>query len=242
MLLLATFLCLTAVLQQSSGQKPAKGYNDLATDKIDQQNVIVVKHNTLRAQVIPPASNMLRMEWSDAAQANAKRWADLCTLSHSPQSYRTTVTVCGENLYMSSAPTAWSDVIQAWYNEKKDFKYGSGPTRPEAVIAHYTQVVWYKSYQIGCAVAFCPQNIFSYFYVCHYCPAGNLKPLINTPYKSGPPCGDCPNACDNGLCTNPCKYEDKYLNCPELAKLPGCNKDIVKDNCRASCQCTTEIK
>lgn len=23
------------------------------------------------------------------------------------------------------------------------------------------------------------------------------------PYKEGPPCGDCPDACDNGLCSKP---------------------------------------
>lgn len=47
---------------------------------------------------------------------------------------------CGENLYMSTAPSSWSDAIQAWYNEEKDFKYGVGATTKDAVIGHYTQV------------------------------------------------------------------------------------------------------
>uniref|UniRef100_A0A7M4FRK3 Serotriflin-like n=1 Tax=Crocodylus porosus TaxID=8502 RepID=A0A7M4FRK3_CROPO len=222
---------------------PVPSYDALATKNVQQQTLIVNKHNALRRQVKPTARNMLRMEWCTAAQATAKKWADACTLSHSPGSKRTTTTVCGENLYMSTAPTAWSDVIQAWYNENKDFKYGSGPTRPGAMIGHYTQMLWYKSYQIGCAVAFCPQKKYKYYYVCHYCPAGNIVGLSNTPYKSGPPCGDCPNACDNGLCTNPCKHADKYSNCPELVKKHGCtNSDLNKKNCLASCRCTTEIK
>uniref|UniRef100_A0A674IU93 Cysteine rich secretory protein 2 n=1 Tax=Terrapene triunguis TaxID=2587831 RepID=A0A674IU93_9SAUR len=177
------------------------GFAALSTDKADQQKEIVDKHNALRRGVMPTASNMLRMEWSRTAAENAKSWANECTLSHSPESRRTTTVGCGENLYMSTAPNSWSDAIQAWYNEVENFMYGIGPTTPGAVIGHYTQVVWYKSYQIGCAVAFCPESEYNYFYVCHYCPAGNINTLINTPYKSGAACGDCPNACDNGLCT-----------------------------------------
>uniref|UniRef100_A0A663MMR1 Cysteine rich secretory protein 2 n=1 Tax=Athene cunicularia TaxID=194338 RepID=A0A663MMR1_ATHCN len=113
---------------------------------------------------------------------------------------------CGENLFMSSAPYSWSDVIQAWHSEEKNFEYGTGAKTQDAVIGHYTQMVWYNSYQTGCAVAFCPNSTFKYFYVCQYCPAGNLRSSINTPYKAGKPCGDCPDACENGLC-------NVYSNC-----------------------------
>lgn len=41
---------------------------------------------------------------------------------------------------MSTAPSSWSDSIQAWFDEEKDFKYGSGATTANAVIGHYTQV------------------------------------------------------------------------------------------------------
>ena len=49
-------------------------------------------------------------------------------------------TKCGENLYMSSDPTAWSDAIQSWFNEHHDFIYGSGPKSAGAIVGHYTQV------------------------------------------------------------------------------------------------------
>lgn len=55
---------------------------------------------------------------------------------------------CGENLYMSTAPSSWSDSIQAWYNEEKDFKYGTGATTANAVIGHYTQVEAASVYSI----------------------------------------------------------------------------------------------
>lgn len=41
---------------------------------------------------------------------------------------------------MSSQPTSWSDASQSWYDEERDFIYGVGPKRPDAVIGHYTQV------------------------------------------------------------------------------------------------------
>uniref|UniRef100_A0A8C3T8X4 SCP domain-containing protein n=1 Tax=Chelydra serpentina TaxID=8475 RepID=A0A8C3T8X4_CHESE len=173
----------------------------LSTDKEDQRKEIVDQHNALRRGVMPTSRNMLKMEWSPAAAENAKSWANECTLSHSPEKRRITTVGCGENLYMSTAPNSWSDAIQSWYNEVENFMYGIGPTKPGAVIGHYTQVVWYKSYQIGCAVAFCPQSEYNYFYVCQYCPAGNYENIMSTPYKSGAACGDCPNACDNGLCS-----------------------------------------
>uniref|UniRef100_A0A8C8S062 ShKT domain-containing protein n=1 Tax=Pelusios castaneus TaxID=367368 RepID=A0A8C8S062_9SAUR len=240
MILLAAFLSLATVLKQSTAQAP--DLTSRSTDNVDQQKEIVDKHNALRRGVMPNATNMLRMEWSPEAAQNAKNWANECTLSHSPPERRKTTGDCGENLYMSSAPSSWSDAIQSWYNEVEDFKYGIGATRPMAVTGHYTQVVWYKSYQIGCAIAFCPDREYSYFYVCHYCPPGNDENLIKTPYKSGAVCGDCPNDCDNGLCTNPCKYEDVYFNCPDLAKRFGCTHPFTKENCLASCHCAAEIK
>uniref|UniRef100_K7FU94 Cysteine-rich venom protein pseudechetoxin-like n=1 Tax=Pelodiscus sinensis TaxID=13735 RepID=K7FU94_PELSI len=242
MILLAVLLGLAAVLQQTTGQEP--GVDALSTDKADQQKEIVDKHNTLRRGVNPTASKMLRMEWNAEAAKNAKNWANQCTLSHSPQEQRTTIPAvgCGENLYMSSAPNSWSDAIQTWYNEVEKFIYGTGANPPEAVIGHYTQVVWYKSYQIGCAVAYCPDKEYKYYYVCQYCPAGNIQGRMNTPYKSGTPCGDCPDACDNGLCNSPVERNETFANFQSLLKKKACENPLVKEKCFASCCCNTEIK
>nr|XP_009936504.1 PREDICTED: cysteine-rich venom protein pseudechetoxin-like [Opisthocomus hoazin] len=240
MILLVTFLCLAAVLSPSTAQE-TEGFDDLSTSKVDQQKLIVDKHNALRRGVNPTASNMLRMQWSPAAAKNAQNWANNCTLSHSPANMRRTTVQCGENLFMSSAPFPWSDVTQAWYNEEKDFIYGTGAKRPGAVIGHYTQVVWHSSGQIGCATAYCPNSKYKHFYVCQYCPAGNLLSSIKTPYKKGEPCGDCPNACENRLCTNPCKHQDFFGNCRNLKMLFSCNHSLVKEKCPATCRCTTQI-
>ncbi|XP_025949594.2 serotriflin-like [Dromaius novaehollandiae] len=241
MILPAVFLCLTAVLPQSTAEEHAS-FDVLSASKADQQKLVVDKHNALRRGVNPSASNMLKMKWSPEVAKNAEAWANKCTLSHSPTALRKINVTCGENLFMSTAPSSWPDVVQKWYDEVKNFKYGTGATSAGAVVGHYTQVVWYRSNKVGCAVAHCPEANFQYFYVCQYCPAGNNIASLGKPYKEGKPCGDCPKDCDNGLCTNPCEYVDVYENCPALAKSFGCTFNLVALNCPATCQCKTEIK
>ncbi|KFP74139.1 Cysteine-rich secretory protein 2, partial [Acanthisitta chloris] len=213
----------------------------LSPSRADQQKLIVDRHNALRRSVQPTASNMMKMEWSPLAAKNAQKWANQCTLGHSPPNQRTTDVLCGENLFMSSAPFSWSNVLQAWYDEKKNFKYGTGAKTKGAVIGHYTQLIWYNSYQVGCGVSYCPMSSYKYFYVCQYCPSGNNAMQIATPYKSGPKCADCPGHCDKGLCTNPCKYQDLLANCKNLKTLFGCGHSLMKQKCPASCKCTTQI-
>ncbi|NXE74866.1 CRVP protein, partial [Cochlearius cochlearius] len=177
------------------------GFDALSTSKADQRNLIVDKHNTLRRGVNPTASNMMKMEWWPLAATNAQNWASKCILKHSLTDKRNTSVKYGENLFMSTGPFSWADVIQAWYNEVKNFKYGTGPNPQGAVTGHYTQLVWYNSYQIGCAVAFCPKSQYQYFYVCQYYPAGNDAMQMATPYRSRPKCADCPSHRDRGLCS-----------------------------------------
>nr|XP_056712787.1 uncharacterized protein LOC130483900 [Euleptes europaea] len=215
----------------------------LMTTNSDQQREIVNKHNACRRMVQPPARNMLEMNWDPAIAANAQQWANQCQLGHSSSDSRIVGGKnCGENLFMSTQPNSWSEAIEAWDNEKKDFKYGVGETSPSAVVGHYTQVVWYSSYKVGCAVAYCPTTRFAYFYVCQYCPAGNMQNKLKTPYAVGSPCGECPNNCNNGLCTNPCPYVDKFSNCGDMVAQWGPDHPDLRDSCQASIKCTKEIK
>ncbi|KAM9778236.1 serotriflin-like isoform X2 [Syngnathus typhle] len=241
---LFTFLCasglcvalqVSASLEEVAEPVPVRTVLTSSTE----QNEIVNKHNTLRRNVSPSASNMLKMSWNREAARNAQNWANTCSMNHSPASYREISTSgCGENLYMSSYKNSWSNAIQAWYDEVKDWRYGVGSVNGR-VVGHFTQIVWYRSNQIGCAMAYCPNSSYKYFYVCHYCPPGNYQ--LSRPYKSGPTCADCPNACENKLCTNPCQYTDKYSNCPDLKKQHGCQNSNVASWCPASCKCTSQI-
>ncbi|KAM8777406.1 cysteine-rich secretory protein 2-like [Rhynchonycteris naso] len=243
MALLLVVLFLAAVLLSPSladGKDPA--FTALLTPQTKVQKDIVNKHNELRKSVSPPASNMLKMEWSKEAMENAQKWANKCTLEHSNAEDRKTSTRCGENLYMSSDPAAWSEAIESWYNEKHNFIYGVGPKTSSAVVGHYTQTVWYSSYLIGCGIAYCPnQESLKYFYVCHYCPVGNNVSKKNIPYQEGTPCASCPGNCDDGLCTNSCQYEDLIGNCNSLKKTAGCEHELLKEKCKATCLCENKI-
>ncbi|KAM5326497.1 cysteine-rich secretory protein 3-like isoform 2-T3 [Glossophaga mutica] len=225
----------------ANGQDP--NVDALSTTQKEVQSEILKKHNNLRRAVSPSASNMLKMTWDSKAAANAQKWANVCSHKHSKQQSRAIGEKnCGENLFMSSSPTLWSDAIQTWFDEKDDFTYGVGPKDPTAVIGHYTQLVWYSSSLIGCGIAYCPnQRRLKYYYVCHYCSAGNVISRKYTPYLQGTPCASCPNHCDNGLCTNTCKYEDGFSNCQDLKNKMSCKNSLIKNNCKASCNCSDKI-
>ncbi|XP_075450979.1 cysteine-rich secretory protein 2-like [Ascaphus truei] len=192
-------LYLSAMLHFSDG-KVLK----VSTTKLVNQHKIVNTHNELRRHVEPPATDMRKMVWSTEAARNANSVAKRCTNKHSLQKERQLTTTikaqCGENIYMSSSEKDWSTVIKTWYSESEHFSYGIGASSSQNIIGHYTQIVWYSSYLIGCGVAFCKENRYKYLYICHYCPSGNLMHRINKPYTEGTPCFSCPQDCDEGLC------------------------------------------
>ncbi|KAM5165046.1 serotriflin-like [Mantella aurantiaca] len=219
-------------------------YSKYSCDNNDIRDFIVNRHNELRGQVKPTPANMLKMKWHDLAAENARKWALTCPTGHSIQEQRKTPDWgCGENLYLSSRLFSWSRIMQGWWDENKDFEYGKGATGEGKVIGHYTQFVWHKSWQLGCALHFCPGNRLSYVYVCHYCPSGNEKNFINSPYITGDLCANCTDHCHNGLCTNYCPHEDKYDDCKDLVELcddseESMDEDLrVKNICRETCEC-----
>lgn len=209
---------------------------DVCTDNSHVQEEIVNLHNDLRRSVSPPAQDMLQMSWSDDIKDIMQTWVDKCKLTHGPPSTREIKGYeMGENLFYSSTQLSWTAVIKAWHNEVQNYKYPKGSTNGEEV-GHYTQVIWNSSYKVGCAMAVCPNNI--YFYGCQYYRAGNFWTW--RPYTEGSWCGLCPDNCVNKLCTNPCPYINRFLNCPALKKTFGC-VTLIKRWCPASCGCSTEI-
>ncbi|XP_073728649.1 cysteine-rich venom protein ophanin [Misgurnus anguillicaudatus] len=179
---------------------------------------------------------MLKMSWSADAAQSAQGWISQCNMTHGPSSSRMINGYeLGENLFKSSTVSPWTDVVTAWHSEVNNYQYSTGSTNGKAV-GHYTQVVWYSSYEVGCAVAQCGSYSF---YGCHYYRAGNFRGV--PPYSLGTSCADCPDNCEDGLCTNPCPYVNQYANCDQLKKKHTCDHSSVKIWCPASCQCKTEI-
>uniref|UniRef100_A0A8C1R9K7 ShKT domain-containing protein n=1 Tax=Cyprinus carpio TaxID=7962 RepID=A0A8C1R9K7_CYPCA len=228
----AVTVCILGLLHMSA----ACGLTGICTDLTSVQQEIVDVHNTHRRAVEPTASNMLKMRWSDAVAESAQGWIDQCNMTHGPPSSRMIEGYeMGENLFKASVVYSWTDVINAWHSEVNNYEYPTGSTNGQS-IGHYTQVVWYSSYEIGCAVAQCGSF---YFYGCHYYRAGNFRAV--PPYSLGDPCAACPDDCEDDLCTNPCPYINTFTNCDKLKEMATCDNSVVSQWCPASCQCEDKI-
>ncbi|XP_078480798.1 cysteine-rich secretory protein 2-like [Lampetra planeri] len=239
--------CTTRVMADNNAWKK------LDTSLVENQKIIEEIHNMLRRSVTPRADNMLKMEYNTDVAKNSLKWAEKCLFQHSTDADRIWVNDnikwnCGENIFLSGNPRPWDSVVFSWYSEviSPGFEYGKGAKHPGAV-GHFTQLVWYKSHQVGCAINYCP-NIpgdLKYLYVCQYCPAGNQNSRLNYPYDLGKPCEACPDSCVNNLCTNPCLYKDKYSNCEVMADRYGCGDDAagktIKLMCPAQCLCPKQV-
>ncbi|XP_075409890.1 cysteine-rich secretory protein 3-like [Tenrec ecaudatus] len=241
MTLLLEMLLLVAVMGPVfPADEPDPRLAALLPTLLEVQKEIVDKHNELRRNVSPTASNMLKMQWDNETAANAQKWANVCKFEHSEKWMRKTDKQCGENLFLASFFARWSNAVQAWYDEVNNLVLGVGPVREGEMVGHYTQVVWYSSFKVGCGVADCPK--IGKLYVCQYCPAGNYANRLYQPYDEGLPCASCPNDCDKGLCTNSCpEVEDKFSNCEDLKKRWTCSHEFVKNNCKSSCNCIGKI-
>ncbi|XP_024067947.2 glioma pathogenesis-related protein 1-like [Terrapene carolina triunguis] len=168
-------------------------------------------HNNFRSKVNPPASNMRHMSWDSALAKSAKAWAKRCHFDHNgylkiPGKVHPNFTPVGENIWTGSLSLfSESAAISDWYNEVTDYTFETRYcTR---MCGHYTQVVWARSYKVGCAVQFCPRVTGfkgltnGAHFVCNYAPAGNSP---TQPYKTGAACSDCSDEkCVDKLCENP---------------------------------------
>ncbi|XP_066478396.1 serotriflin-like [Tiliqua scincoides] len=169
-----------------------------------RQLYITLQWNAPLESIPAPCRSYINLRtWSNKAAKSAWQWAKQCNPVSSPEKMRTVDgTVCGETRLQSINAISWSNIIDVWVAKRSNFKYGVGAIDSKKDVYGYTQLIWYNTHEIGCAVVHCKDNEYKFFYVCHTCPAGNIKKLIPIPYKNGPSCDDCPNRCEEKLCTN----------------------------------------
>ncbi|KAG0587244.1 hypothetical protein KC19_2G151000 [Ceratodon purpureus] len=122
-------------------------------------------HNAARSKVGVPA-----LKWNANLAAYALNYANsqkskCIPLTHSRGPY-------GENLFWGSGkPWTPNDAVTLWVNEGKDYKYSTNSCNTGKVCGHYTQVVWKKTTDVGCASVLC--NDKSVYIICSYNPPGN---------------------------------------------------------------------
>jgi len=129
-------------------------------------------HNHARSQDGAPP-----LVWNPDLAQQAHRWAQVLAseggMRHATQDERQGA---GENLWMGSAGAYSADfMVGAFVEEKRRFTPGRFPnisrTGNWRDVAHYTQVVWKGTRELGCAVV---KGERDDFLVCRYWPAGNV--------------------------------------------------------------------
>ncbi|XP_012623892.1 GLIPR1-like protein 1 isoform X2 [Microcebus murinus] len=166
-------------------------------------------HNQWRGRVEPPAADMKFMSWDAGLAKMAKAWANKCIFQHNScldQSYGcyAAFEYVGENIWLGGTriftPNA---AITSWYNETEFYDFDS--LSCSKVCGHYTQLVWAKSSNVGCAATMCPNlgGPSTAIFVCNYGPAGNFANM--PPYTRGEPCSLCSakERCITKLCRLP---------------------------------------
>jgi uncharacterized protein YkwD len=141
------------------------------TSAMDFDQRILMAHNQEREQL-----GLEPLSWDNGLAQSARQWADHLAntgrFEHAPEN---PVAPEGENLWAGTkghyAPEA---MVGAWIREKRFFRFGVFPnnsvTGRVEDVGHYTQVVWRKTREVGCAEAAGEQEDIL---VCRYNDAGN---------------------------------------------------------------------
>ncbi|ESN90022.1 hypothetical protein HELRODRAFT_182927 [Helobdella robusta] len=143
----------------------------------DDQIAEVLKiHNKLRKN--EGASDMKVLRWNGALAEKADAWSEKCVFEHGNPDMPKSNFYIGQNLYASSqAPETvnYESVVRYWFSEKENYNLSTRTCAKDKICGHYTQVVWAKTTDLGCAHAVCQKlgNLYytnGLFVVCNYAP------------------------------------------------------------------------
>lgn len=135
----------------------------------DKDNILKA-HNEARKEV-----NVAPLKWSEDLEKLAQEWADYLAktgkFEHRPNSGGRYASKAGENIAEVYETTMMAG-YQMWIDEKPFYNPVNGQCRGNKVCGHYTQIVWKKTTEVGCASA--KTKAGSIMVVCNYMTGGNM--------------------------------------------------------------------
>lgn len=171
-------LCATGIAVAASATNGAAAnsyhngaaYDNRMNDRL--AGLMLDAHNRERQRIGLP-----KLKWNRSLEREAMQWghelAKRGRLEHADLRTRNST---GENLWMGSQGQ-WDVLVglDMMIDEKKHYSHGNFPaisrTGKWADVAHYTQIVWRDTKEVGCSVV---NNRGWDVLVCRYWPAGNV--------------------------------------------------------------------
>ncbi|XP_006197998.1 GLIPR1-like protein 2 isoform X2 [Vicugna pacos] len=171
-------------------------------------NEYVNLHNELRGNVFPRGSNLRFMTWDVALSRTARAWGKKCVFERNTHLEELKMAHpifngIGENIWVGPENEFTASIaIRSWFAERK--KYNFEKNSCSANCSNYIQLVWDRSYKVGCAVTPCSRigHIkHAALFICNYAPGGALE---RRPYIRGVICSHCGShdRCTDFLCSN----------------------------------------
>jgi len=139
-----------------------------AGTRIDS-NELLTAQNKYRSELgLPP------LRWSASLAQSAQQWAG--ELAKIDQLKHSDAPGVGENLAMwSTGQASLTKLVGIWGAEKQYFVHADFPdvstTGNWQAVAHYSQLIWRQTKDVGCGIATGGGNDFL---VCQYSPRGNI--------------------------------------------------------------------
>ncbi len=147
---------------ETQQRKIATNVYDVSTSAGIKQ--MVNAHNSWRK-----ATGVAPLSWSPKLAAFAQDWAN--TLVARNEFKHRTNNNYGENLAAAQGKNfSPKSVVEYWGEEVRDYNYQTNSCKPGEMCGHYTQLVWHKTKEVGCAKAASGNKEV---WVCNYNPPGN---------------------------------------------------------------------
>ena len=155
-------LSLTTSATTTQSLPPATPFTPSYTNPTTFKSTLLETHNTYRTP-----HNATSLDWNTTLANAAALHAQPCKFAHSK-----TGGSVGENLAAGYANT--TAAVQGWGEERDQYDFKDAEFEEET--AHFTQVVWKGTTDVGCGAAWCDGRggTPGWYLVCQYFPAGNV--------------------------------------------------------------------